>query len=208
MLTEKLRLYVILPDSKNAPALAEKALQGGATTVQLRMKGTGDRECLQIARKVRGLTREYDALFIVDDRVDVALLSDADGVHLGAEDLPVKDVRELAPNLIIGATVRSVESAKSAEKEGADYLGVGSIYPSPSKDAPVIGVQTLKELASSVNIPVVAIGGITEKNVAEVIAAGAAGVAVLSAIFSSENVREKTTLLRRSVDSALARRGT
>ncbi len=184
MLAERLRLYIVLPPSGNLEALAEAVLRGGATAVQLRMKNVSDRVYLSMARRIRKVADEYDALFFVNDRVDIALLSGADGVHLGKEDLPVEEARGVSSSLLIGVTVRSPEEARAAERAGASYLGAGSVFHSPSKDAPVIGVETLRKIAEGVSIPVVAIGGINESNMEMVLRTGVAGVAMMSAVLS------------------------
>jgi len=185
----------------------EEALEGGATSVQLRMKDASTKTLIAVGREVRRLTRSYGALYFVDDRVDVALATDADGVQLGPEDMPVSVAREVAPNLLIGASVYSLEEALDAEAQGAHFLGAGSVYPSPTKpDARVIGLDGLRSIVRAVRIPVVAIGGITESNVLEVMETGVAGVAVISAVMGAPNAREATARLRSLVDRALAPR--
>ncbi len=200
---DKLKLYVItdrrLIDEVRG---AKLALEGGATTIQLRIKDAPTREMYEIGKKIRELTREYDALYIVDDRIDIALAVDADGVQLGPEDMPIEVARDIAPNLIIGASVYSLEEALEAEKKGADYLGAGSVFPSPSKpDAKVLGLDGLKNIVSNVRIPVVAIGGITHENVGEVLKTGVAGVAVISAVMGAPDVLDATKRLRNIVFS-------
>ena len=185
----------------------EEALEGGATSVQLRMKDASTKTLIAVGREVRRLTRSYGALYFVDDRVDVALATDADGVQLGPEDMPVSVAREVAPNLLIGASVYSLEEALDAEAQGAHFLGAGSVYPSPTKpDARVIGLDGLRSIVRAVRIPVVAIGGITESNVLEVMETGVAGVAVISAVMGAPNAREATARLRSLVGRALAPR--
>nr|AAZ32473.1 thiamine phosphate pyrophosphorylase [uncultured euryarchaeote Alv-FOS1] len=202
---DKLRLYAVLPENGEHVKLADQALKGGATAIQLRMKAVPDREFLRVARELRKVTEEYDALFVVDDRVDIAILADADGVHLGADDVSVADAKALDPGLIVGATVRDVEMAKSAVREGADYLGAGSVFPSRTKHAPVIGVEGIRDIVSAVKVPVVAIGGIDETNVVDVMRAGVAGVAVVCALFCRGDVENRAIVLRGLVDSALSR---
>lgn len=184
---------------------AEEALRGGATSIQLRMKEATTREIVSVGREIRMLTRDYGALYFVDDRIDVALATNADGVQLGPDDMPVLIAREIAPNLIIGASVYSLEEALRAESEGAHFLGAGSVYPSPSKpDARVIGIEGLRSIVGRVRIPVVAIGGISEENVAEVMSAGVAGVAVISAVVGSPDVAKAAARLRKMVDAWLS----
>jgi len=185
----------------------EEALEGGATSIQLRMKEASTRTLIAVGREIRRLTRSYGALYFVDDRVDVALATDADGVQLGPEDMPVSMAREIAPSLLIGASVYSLEEALDAEAQGAHFLGAGSVYPSPTKpDARVIGLEGLRSIVRAVRVPVVAIGGITESNVLEVMETGVAGVAVVSAVMGAPNAREAAARLRSLVDRALAPR--
>ena len=201
-LRDRLRLYIITDRRlKDEVSSVKAALEAGATAIQLRIKDAPSREMYNIGREIRRLTRDYDALYIVDDRLDIALAVDADGVQLGPEDLPIDVARELAPNLIIGASIYSLEEALKAEEMGADYLGAGAIYPSPSKpDAKVLGIEGLKEVVSKVSIPVVAIGGINHDNAADVIRAGADGVAVISAVMAADDVYQATLSLKEIID--------
>jgi thiamine-phosphate pyrophosphorylase len=210
-LEEHLRLLVIT-DPKLKPNVVnsvEEALEGGATSIQLRMKNASTRQMIEMGVEIRRLTQEYGALYFVDDRVDVALATDADGVQLGPEDMPITMAKEIAPNMLIGASVYSLKDALEAEKLGAHFIGAGSIYPSPTKpDVPVIGLEGLKLIVRSVRIPVVAVGGITEFNVLEVMETGIAGIAVISAIMGAPNVKEATAKLRNLVDRAYTTRQT
>jgi len=201
-LRDRLRLYIITDRRlKDEVSSVKAALEAGATAIQLRIKDAPTREMYVVGKKIRRLTRDYDALYIVDDRLDIALAVDADGVQLGPEDLPIEVARELAPDIIIGASVYSLEEALEAQRLGADYLGAGAVYPSPSKpDAEVLGLEGLKEIISKVSIPVVAIGGINHGNVADVIRAGADGVAVISAVMAAEDVYQATLSLKEIVD--------
>lgn len=170
--------------------LAKKALELGVRIVQLREKKMKDRELLDVAKKIRELTESYEALLIVNDRVDLALACGADGVHLGQEDLPLEIARELFDG-IIGISVHSVEEAKKAKK--ADYLGAGPVFATTTKEdakAP-IGVERLKEIVSATNLPVFAIGGIHYENVKSVLDCKVAGVAVVSAIAGESRDRAK-----------------
>jgi len=168
------------------------------------MKDASTRTLIAVGREVRKLTKDYGALYFVDDRVDVALATDADGVQLGPEDMPISVARELAPNLLIGASIYSLKEALDAEAQGAHFLGAGSVYPSPTKpDARVIGLEGLRSIVRAVRVPVVAIGGITESNVLEVMETGVAGVAVVSAVMGAPNAREAVARLRSLVDRAL-----
>lgn len=204
-LRKKLRLYVIT-DRRLKPEVesVKEALEGGATSIQLRIKNAPTREMIEIGKEIRKLTEEYDALYFVDDRVDVALATNADGVQLGLEDMPISLARDIAPNLVIGASVYSLEEALHAEKEGADYLGAGSVFPtSTKKDVRVIGIEGLRRIVESVKIPVVAIGGINHENVKEVLKTGVDGVAVISAIIGAKNVRKATEDMRRIVEEMI-----
>jgi thiamine-phosphate pyrophosphorylase len=204
-----LRLLVIT-DPKLRPDVVrsvEEALRGGATSIQLRMKEASTRTLIAVGREIRRLTRDYGALYFVDDRVDVALATDADGVQLGPDDMPISVAREVAPNLLVGASVYSLKEALDAEAQGAHFLGAGSVYPSPSKpNARVIGLDGLRAIVRAVRVPVVAIGGITESNVLEVMEAGVVGVAVISAVMGAPDASEAAARLRSLVDRALSSR--
>jgi len=205
-LKEKLRLLVIT-DKKLKPNIVkaiEDVLRGGATSIQLRLKESSTKEMIEVGRKIRKLTRNYGALYFVDDRLDVALATDADGVQLGPDDIPIAIAREMAPNLIIGGSVYSLEEAVRAESEGADFLGAGSVFASPTKtDARVIGLNGLREIVKNVKIPVVAIGGINTSNAEAVLKTGVAGIAVISAVMGAEDVCRATLELRKIVDMVL-----
>lgn len=200
-----LSLYVITDEEiarKPHLEIAKEALKGGASVIQLRDKAKTDREMFKIAKEMAKLCHAYGAYLIVDDRVDVALASGADGVHLGPEDLPVFEVRKIAPeSFIIGATVHSLEEALKAQEEGADYLGAGSIFPTATKrrEVVLIGLEGLKEIASKVTIPVVAIGGIKLEHIRDIFGAGASGVAICSYILSQSNITEATRVLREEI---------
>ena len=200
-LSSRLRLYVISPPEVKELWKVEDALKGGATAVQLRLKLAPKTEILESAKWLKKMCEDYGALFIVNDYVDVAIETYADGVHLGADDMALAVARERVGDIIIGRTVRSVADAVNAVKEGADYLGAGSVFKSSSKDSKVIGLETLKAISSAVNIPVVAIGGITSITVINVLSTGVAGVAVLSAIMYHQNIFEETKKFRKIIDS-------
>jgi thiamine-phosphate pyrophosphorylase len=172
--------------------VAAEAIEGGARVIQLRDKTMSERELLPIALKLKGLCAEHNLLFIVNDYLDVALAADADGLHLGQDDLPIPVARRLLPiDKIIGCSVTNVDQAIAAQSEGADYIAAGSIYPTNSKEVvEVIGLERLSLIKSEVRLPLVAIGGITQDNVAEVMAAGANSVAVISAILGAESPKE------------------
>jgi len=204
-LRKKLKLYVITDRRlKSEIESVREALEGGATSIQLRIKNAPTGEMIKIGKEIRELTKEYDALYFVDDRLDVALATDADGVQLGPEDMPISLAKEIGPNLIIGASVYSLEEALKAEKEGADYLGAGSVFPTPTKrDVKVIGLEGLKRIVESVKIPVVAIGGINHKNARDVLKTGVDGIAIISAIMGTEDVKRATEEMRKIIGGAL-----
>ncbi len=172
--------------------VASQAIHGGAKTVQLRDKLQSKRELLPIAQKLSKLCTEHNVLFIMNDYLDLALASDADGLHLGQDDLPIKVARKLLPmDKILGCSTTTVDQAITAESEGADYIAVGSIYPTPSKEtAKVVGLDRLRQIRQAVSLPLVAIGGITKDNAAEVLAAGADSVAMISTILQAESPEE------------------
>lgn len=173
----------------------ESALKGGATIVQLREKKITEEEFVNEAVQIKELCHKYHVPLIINDNVDVALKSGADGVHVGIEDTPVAEIRNRVPDdFIIGATCKTVEQAKAAQQAGADYMGVGAVFPSPTKKNAIrITGEQLKTICSSVSIPAVAIGGIDLENVMEIKGCGMSGIAVVSAVFSSDNI-EKTTV--------------
>lgn len=179
----------------------EEALKGGVTMVQLREKNLSETDFLREAVRVRELCHKYRVPFIINDNVRVALECGADGVHVGIEDAPVSEIRELAgEDFIVGATAKTVEQAMAAETAGADYLGVGAVFPSVAKkDAVRITVKELRDICSAVSVPVVAIGGIALSNIAELKGGGMNGVAVVSAIFGAENIAAATAQLKEKV---------
>jgi thiamine-phosphate pyrophosphorylase len=181
--------------------LAEEALKGGATVIQLRDKKKNSKELFRIGLQIRKLTKKYNALYVVNDRLDIALATEADGVHLGLDDLPIIAVRRIIEKrFIIGASVSSVHEARKAQREGADYLSVQSIFPTTSKDdVNVVGLERLREIISISKIPVIAIGGINLDNAHMVIGAGASGVAIISAIMSKNDVKEATIILKKEI---------
>ena len=179
----------------------EDALQGGATIIQLREKKLDEAIFLKEAIQVREICHKYNVPLIINDNVDVALKSGADGVHVGIEDTPIAEIRKrVSSDFIIGATCKTVEQAKIAEAAGADYMGVGAVFPSTTKtDAVRISNEQLREIISSVSIPAVAIGGISYDNIGEIKGSCVAGVAVVSAIFGAEDIKEATRCLKERV---------
>lgn len=177
----------------------EDALKGGVTIVQLREKHLSEDEFVEEAVQIKQLCHRYHVPLIINDNVEVALKSGVDGVHVGIEDAPVGEIRKRAgKGLIIGATAKTVEQAKSAEKAGADYLGVGAVFPSPTKKNAIrITTEQLKEICSSVSIPAVAIGGINLDHVSELKGGGMDGIAVVSAIFAAVNIQQAAAELKK-----------
>ena len=169
----------------------EQALLGGVTLLQLREKEKSTREYIELAEKVHELTKRYNVPLIIDDRVDVALAVDAEGVHVGASDMPVATARKLmGENKIVGATAKTVPWAKEAYEQGADYLGVGAIYPTTTKVRTVLtSVDTLKEIVKAVPIKVNAIGGLNKDNIHVLKDSGIDGICVVSAIMKADNPR-------------------
>ena len=183
----------------------EDALKGGATIVQLREKKMDENSFVEEAIQVRDLCHKYHVPLIINDNVEVALKSGADGVHVGIEDAPVAEIRKrVSADFIIGATCKTVEQAKIAEAAGADYMGVGAVFPSPTKTNAVrITNEQLREIVSSVSIPAVAIGGISYDNVCEIKGSSVSGVAVVSAIFGAEDIEKATALLKKRVKAVI-----
>ena len=184
----------------------EDALKGGVTIVQLREKSLDDESFVKEAIEVKELCHRYNVPLIINDNVSVALKSGADGVHVGLEDTPVSEIRKVVPrDFIVGATCKTVEQAKIAENSGADYMGVGAVFPSSTKENALrITTEQLKEICSSASIPAVAIGGITAENVMEIKGEGIAGIAVVSAIFSAENIEKATQELKKKAREVTA----
>lgn len=202
-------LYV-LADAAAAPGrtpldIARAALAGGADALQLRDKTATAHNLCTSAREIQPLARKMGAAFLVNDRVDVALLTGADGAHVGPEDLPVRDARRiLARPAILGVSAGTVEEARRAQKEGADYIGVGPVFPTTTKpDAgEPLGPEGLARIVRAVTIPVVAIGGIHHENVAAVIRAGAAGAAVVAAVVSAADMAAAARALKTRIAEA------
>ena len=170
----------------------EEALKGGVTMLQLREKNASGKEFLEKAIKLRELTKKYNVKFIINDRVDIAMLCDADGVHLGQSDIPAKEARKLMPGKIIGVSCRTMEEAERAKVDGADYLGVGDIFGTKTKlDAKRVSLDTLKEIKEKVNLPVAAIGGLNLDNIDYVKKCNIDGYAVISAILAKENIKKE-----------------
>lgn len=186
-------------------AVVEEAIQGGVTAIQFREKTGRMRDHLNVCLELRELTQEYQIPFFVNDRVDLALASNADGVHLGQSDFPIQEARMLlGRSKWIGISTHSVEEAVEAERNGADYIGVGPMKSTKTKmdTEPVVGTTGLQKIQDAVSIPIVAIGGITLESVSDIILAGATGVAVVSAILSSNHPHLAAQNLFNAVRSA------
>ncbi|SPF33362.1 Thiamine-phosphate synthase [Candidatus Desulfosporosinus infrequens] len=167
----------------------ELAIQGGVTLVQLREKSVSTREFLELAIRIKEITSRERIPLIINDRLDIALAVDADGLHIGQDDLPMLKARELFPNKLIGVSVSTLAEALLAQQQGADYLGVGAVFSTSTKtDATEVSLEQLEMIKKLVTIPVVAIGGINETNLIQVLATGIDGVSVVSAILAKENI--------------------
>lgn len=184
----------------------EKALKGGATFIQLREKELDEAHFLKEAKEIRELCKRYHVPFVINDNVGIALDAGADGVHVGQSDMEAGDVRaKLGPDKIVGVSVQTVEQALLAQERGADYLGVGAVFPTGSKaDASDVSHEMLKEICSAVDIPVIAIGGISTDNVQKLAGNGLCGVAVISAIFAKKDIkgaaRELKELVKKMIE--------
>ena len=203
MQKEDLLLYAVTDrhwlNGETLYSQVEKTLEGGTTFVQLREKELDEAHFLEEAKKIKELCDRYHVPFVINDNVDIALACGAAGVHVGASDLPVAEVRRLlGPDKIVGATAKTVEAAQKAYQDGADYLGVGAVFHTDSKaDAADISHETLKAITEAVDIPVIAIGGISKENVSELSGTGICGIAVISAIFAEKDIKNATKKLKK-----------
>lgn len=184
----------------------EEAIKGGATLIQLREKDKTTREYVDTAIKVHEITKKYNVPLIIDDRIDVAMATGAEGVHLGQSDMSIDVARKiLGDNTIIGATAKTIEQAQEAYENGADYLGVGAIYPTTTKVKTVLtSVETLKEICRAVPIPVNAIGGLNKDNIDILKGAPIAGICVVSAIMKAENPKNAAEELLERIDAVMS----
>ena len=198
-----------LSAGRSTVEIVEAAIAGGVDVVQLRDKDRTVRERYETGRKLRELTREAGIPLVVNDRIDLAKAIDADGVHLGDDDLPISVAREqLGADAIAGRSVSTVAGAEEAAAAGADYFGVGAVYGTTSKDtdpeSSEIGLGRVRAIADAVDVPFVGIGGITPENAADVVRAGADGVAVISAITAADDPAAATRALNEAVDAGRA----
>lgn len=196
-----------ISEGRSTPEIVRAAIDGGVDVVQLREKETEARFRYDLGLEIRELTAEAGVDLIVNDRVDIAQAIDADGVHVGQSDLPVSVARDLlGPEAVVGCSTSTVEEARQAEADGADYLGIGAIYGTSSKDVAAeedgVGPERVAEITDAVSIPAVGIGGITAENAGPVVEAGAAGVAVISEITTAEDPRAATEALAGTVETA------
>ena len=207
---EALRLYLVTnryQDSlENFLEKIETACRSGVTIVQLREKNLTTNQYYQLAKQVKEITDAYQVPLIIDDRLDVCLAVDAAGLHIGDDELPVSVARQvLGSDKILGVTAKTVKRALEAEESGADYLGTGAIFPTTTKEnAPITLISTLKTICQRVAIPVVAIGGLTSENIAQLIGTGIAGVAVVRDLMQAEDIETKTQAFLTKLDDIIS----
>ena len=206
---ENLLLYAVTDrhwlEGRTLHEVVKESLEGGVTFIQLREKKLDEEHFLKEAKDLKELCREYHVPFVINDNVEIAIEMDADGVHVGQSDMEAGDVRaKLGPDKIIGVSAHSVEEGLLAEKHGADYLGVGAMFPTGSKaDVQELSYETLKDSCAAVSIPVVAFGGISQENVAKLAGSGICGVAVISAIYAAKNIKSAAEELKAAAEAML-----
>ena len=207
---EALRLYLVTnryQDSlESFLEKVETACRSGVTIIQLREKNLTTNQYYQLAKQVKEITDAYQVPLIIDDRLDVCLAVDAAGLHIGDDELPVSVARQvLGPDKILGVTAKTVKRALEAEEGGADYLGTGAIFPTTTKEnAPITLISTLKTICQRVDIPVVAIGGLTSENIEQLIGTGIAGVAVVRDLMQAEDIEAKTQAFLTKLDDIIS----
>ena len=200
------KLYVIVDSdilkNKNILKIAEGALRGGADIIQLRDKSSSDRSFLQCANEIKKLAKKYKRLFLINDRVDIAHVADADGVHIGQDDLPIEEARKILGAKIIGVSTHNLKEAKTAEEKGADYIGIGPVFKSKTKKGLTpIGLSILRRMSKPMKIPFFAIGGISLDNIPKVKKAGVGRVAVVSSAIKTKNVYLSVRRLKEAITS-------
>lgn len=206
---KELQLYAITDrhwlNGRSLYEVVKESLDGGVTFLQLREKQLDEDHLLEEAKKLQGLCSEYNVPFIINDNVEIALAINADGVHIGQSDMEMKEAREkLGPDKIIGVSAHTKEEALLAQAQGADYLGVGAVFPTSSKDdAESVSYETLKAICEVVSIPVVAIGGITRENLHQLSGSGVSGISVISAIYAQSDIKEAARELKQCVQEIL-----
>lgn len=188
--------------NKDLNSAIEEAILGGVTLVQLREKSSDSLELFNIAKEVKKITDKHNIPLIIDDRIDIAMAVDAAGVHLGQEDIPCNVARKiLGSDKIIGVSAHNIKEALKAQNDGADYLGCGSVFNTSTKNnVTSLKIQELREIKEKVNIPVVAIGGINEKNVLELRGTGIDGIAIVSAILGKDNIKKAAEELKYTIE--------
>ncbi len=203
---KKIKLYAVtdlVTPERTVLKDIEDAYRGGADVVQLRSKKISDLDFFDIGKEVRKLADRYKKLYFVNDRIDIALSTHADGLHLGQNDLPVAMARKIARNLLLGKSTHSLEQALATAEEAVDYIGVGPVYGTPTKPGySPVGLDLIRAVAHKIKKPFIAIGGIGRDNVTEVLRAGASRIAAVRAIFAAENVYEATKQLRKIIEDA------
>ena len=207
---EDLLLYAVtdrrwLKEGETLVTRTEEAIDGGVTFVQLREKDLDEENFEREGRELKELCRKRGVPFVINDNVKLAAKLDADGVHVGQSDMEALDVRRsIGEDKILGVSAQTVEQAVTAEKHGADYLGVGAVFPTGSKDdAAEVSYDTLRAICDAVKIPVIAIGGITEENVTELSKSGICGIAVISALYAKEDIKSAAQRLRKNTEAAV-----
>jgi thiamine-phosphate pyrophosphorylase len=199
-------LYAIIDTQlislENVLDAAKKTIRGGAKVIQLRDKSANKGALFSISKSLAELCRDSDCLFIINDYLDIAIAAGADGLHIGQDDLPLTVVRDELPiDKIVGVSVRTLAEAQKAQADGADYIAVGSVFPSSTKkEAEVVGLERIKQIKQAISTPIVAIGGISRENIGQVVASGAAAAAVISAVFSESNIEQATHQLVRQFE--------
>ncbi len=208
-LADSLLLYAVTDrhwlGERTLADVVKESLDGGVSFLQLREKDLDEERFYEEAVELQALAAQYGVPFVVNDDVDIALRMDADGVHVGQSDMEAGDVRTLiGPDKILGVSAQTVGQAVLAEKRGADYLGVGAVFPTGSKDdAEDVSYETLRDICDAVSIPVVAIGGITPENTPELAGSGICGIAVISAIYAQKDIREAAAKLRKITEETV-----
>ena len=206
---ENLLLYAVTDrhwlNGRTLKEVVLESLEGGVTMLQLREKHLDEAHFLEEAKELQTLCRSWHVPFLINDNVEIALAMNADGIHVGQSDMSAGDVRKkLGDDKIIGVSAQTVEQALLAEKAGADYLGVGAVFPTSSKDdANEVTYETLKAICSAVSIPVVAIGGITQENVHQLAGSGICGAAVISAIYAKPDIKKAAAELKTAVKETI-----
>ena len=202
-LAEKLLLYAVTDrhwlGERTLYEVVRESLDGGVTFLQLREKNLDEDSFYEEAVRLQAMAREYKVPFVINDNVEIAVRMNADGVHVGQDDMEAGNVRALiGPDKILGVSAQTVEQAVLAEQQGADYLGVGAVFPTGSKDDAIdVPFETLKAICEAVSIPVVAIGGITLENTPKLAGSGICGIAVISAIYAQKDIREAASSLKK-----------